>query len=61
MTTFLKPVDEAVTCIMNATRPFTKKELERLFGEVYNAGYDEGREVGYEAALIDVSMEEDEE
>jgi len=60
MTTYCSPVDDAVDAIMNATKRFTKVELEKLLGTLYNAGYDDGREVGYEAALIDQSLAEDE-
>ena len=59
MSTYCSPVDDAVDAIMNATKRFTKPELEKLLGSLYNAGYDQGRARGYEMAEIDGALDAD--
>lgn len=51
---------EGANIIMSATKPLTRLEVESLMGMVYNTGYDAGRDRGYEMALIDAALAEDE-
>jgi hypothetical protein len=53
-------VKEATERILGATKPLTRGELATIMGLVYNAGYDDGRERGYEMALVDQALAEDE-
>jgi hypothetical protein len=57
--TYCEPVDNATEAIMGATRPMLKGEVQKLLGELYNAGYDDGRAVGYEAAEVDSALDAD--
>ena len=50
---------EAANIIMSATKPLTRLEVESLMGQVYNTGYDAGRDRGYEMAQTDQALEDD--
>jgi hypothetical protein len=53
-------VKEATERILNATKPLTRAELAKIMGDVYNAAYDDGKDRGYEMALVDQALAEDE-
>lgn len=52
--------NEATEIILKTTRPLTRIEIASIMGRVYNAAYDAGRDRGYEMALVDAALAEDE-
>lgn len=46
--------EDATNIIMTMTKPLLKNEVWDIMTSVYNSGYDDGRQRGYEMALADV-------
>lgn len=52
--------EDVTEWVMSANKPFTRAEVRDLMRDLYNAGYDEGRARGYEMAITDIALAEDE-